>query len=135
MAHTHTHSTLRHTKTYSYAHTPTHTHKCNTETRKHTQEQKRKQTFTQGHGCAHTFTHTNGDAQTHRQIQLLRTITNLWQPAKSKTGSVEGPGLERKRKKAQHIFHVCCVVLNIEERNLAAQTHITPKRFPGNEEE
>ena len=46
--------------------------------------------------------------------------------------STAEPDLQKKKKPNTFSMYV---VLNIEERNLAAQTHITPKRLPGNEGE
>lgn len=54
---------------------------------------------TRVHTWANTLTQ-HMQARTHRQIQLLRAITALWQTPKSKTSGVGGPPLERKRKKS-----------------------------------
>lgn len=61
---------------------------------------------------AHVCTHTRTTTRTHRQIQLLRAITTLWQTSKSKTSGVGRPPFRREREKKKeksHIFHVCCV--------------------------
>lgn len=52
---------------------------------------KNTHTHTRAHTSKHTHQHTQ--IRTHRQIQLLRAITTLWQMSKSKTSGVGRPSV------------------------------------------
>ena len=84
----------------------------------------------EGHPGTHANTLPDTLKRTHRQIQLLRAITALWQVSNSKTSAVGRPSFKEKHNGKGPTFSMH-LALNAEGWNLAAHAHSSTNWFLG----